>query len=129
MRNPIHYIAMNKPTETVNLLASYNMPAPQTEGELIEAVDYACDIFGQNFINKMTAFHPDKEVILLENYSDFTSEVKEKQSKPMDVTTVKEGNSRTDEALKIHKINQMLLLSLVAVTLIYIGTKLAQKAA
>ena len=60
----LHQIAINNYNDCANLLMQkYNLPAPQNSDELIEAVNYATQTFGDNFVNDVVSIQAQRNAI------------------------------------------------------------------
>lgn len=64
INNPLHYIAANKPEETIKTLQFYGFSYPQTQAELIQAIDLGVHEHGEAFVKALTQNHPDMLPIL-----------------------------------------------------------------
>lgn len=60
----LYQIAVNNPFDFNNLLQNYNLPVPQNPSEYTQAVDYALDTYGNNFANDLQNIQLQKNAIL-----------------------------------------------------------------
>ena len=150
----LHQIAINNYSDCANLLMrKYNLPAPQNSDELIEAVNYASQTFGDTFVNDVVNIQAQRNAITqseiaYKNQLDTSNkeQLKEelvrlnlKLNLATDIPTreyildkiaytqkliIKKTEEAPININPIHKNNQLLLMGLAAFALMFIGSKI-----
>lgn len=147
----LYQIAINNPYEFNNLLQRYNLPVIDHPAEIAQAVDYASENMGSNFIADLQSIKNNglaqteasyKSQLDSSNYDQLNTELIKWDVKLRQCNDIagreyaldkiayiqklmlnKKDNSTTN-TLSIHKNNQTLLLVLTAVALMFVGSKI-----
>lgn len=147
----LHQIALNNYNDCASLLMQkYMLPAPENSNEMITAVDYAAENFGDQFVNDIANIQSQKNAITqnemaYKNQLD-TSNVNQLKEElvRLNLKLTQEIESReyildkiayvqkliiqkTESVIaipNIHKNNQLLLIGLAAFALMFIGSKI-----
>lgn len=151
----IHQIALNNYNDSIALLMQkYQLPAPENSNELITAVDYATQTFGDAFINDLANIQAQKNAasqnemaykaqLDSSNYNQLKDELTRlnlKLTMANDIATreyvldkiayvqklIIQKSEQTPAGVisNIHKNNQLLLFGLMAFALMFVGSKI-----
>lgn len=149
----LHQLALNNYNDCASLLMQkYMLPAPENSNEMITAVDFATENFGDQFVNDLANIQAQKNAVTqsemayknqldTSNVNQLKDEIVRLNLKLSMAQTIEDREyvldkiaytqkliiqktESTTSVPTIHKNNQLLLLALTAFALMFIGSKI-----